>query len=117
MSNVLPIVQDINKELFAPQNDVGGKGAYEIVSVAAATAVQNKFVHHNNFQTVNQSVLALAAKKFAEAAGKKDAEAMENWQTVMDTMNKNLATEEESFFKFNGMAENLVKNFPKGGGS
>ena len=116
MSAVLSAVQDINKELFAPKNDVAGKSAFEVVAMAAATGTQNQMAMHASFETTSNTVLNVAMQKLAEATGKNDAPAVAAWTTLIATVTTARESEVASFEKFNTMTKSLVENFPKGGG-
>ena len=115
MADALNGIKNLNTEVLSKPNNVASKSAYDVVSMAVASAVQNEMMMHAGFETTTNTALTLATQKMAEAAATLDEPKVEMWQKVIDNILKNRATEAETITKFNSMVEDLVNKFPKGG--
>jgi hypothetical protein len=110
-----PTVDDINEDVLKRGQEVGLKSAFEVVSMAVATGLQNELAMHSSFETTSNTVLNLALTKMAEAAANKDAEGIKNWEQVIESVTKGKIEELKSFTAFNKAAEDLLTQFPKAG--
>ncbi|WP_011178482.1 hypothetical protein [Caedibacter taeniospiralis] len=114
MADIEHFSEDINQRMMDPKNNVASQGAYDIVSMAAASAVQNELAMHSGFETTSNTVLALAMQKMAEAAAIDNEPQIKIWEGIMKSISSNRDAEVANLSKFNEMTQNLVKNFPRG---
>ncbi|PFX11216.1 hypothetical protein AWC38_SpisGene25193, partial [Stylophora pistillata] len=75
-----PTVDDINEDVLKRGQEFALKSAFEVVSMAVATGLQNELAMHSSFETTSNTVLNLALTKMAEAAAIDDQPGIENWQ-------------------------------------
>ena len=113
MADAMNNFQSMNKEVADNQNNIGIHSAYNVVAMATASALQNEMAMHAGFETTSNTVLALAMEKMVQAAAEENPAGIEIWQKVITTINQSRAAETENVDKFNKIAENLVKSFPK----
>nr|AAA73406.1 RebC [Caedibacter taeniospiralis]AAA73410.1 RebC [Caedibacter taeniospiralis]prf//2014290C rebC gene [Caedibacter taeniospiralis] len=55
MADIEHFSEDINQRMMDPKNNVASQGAYDIVSMAAASAVQNELAMHSGFETTSNT--------------------------------------------------------------
>ena len=110
MADALNGVKSLNTEVLSKPNNVASKSAYDVVSMAVASAVQNEMAMHAGFETTSNTLLALAMQKMAV-----DPASVTVWQPVIEAVMKARESEAEALKNFNTMAEDLVSKFPQGG--
>lgn len=113
---VLKSVQDTNQAVFNQKNDASARGAYDVVSMAAAISVQNEMEMHANFEAMSNAALAVAMKQLAKDAAEENVEGAAKCTEIIASITKARDLEVANIEKFNTMVEKLVKSFPKGTG-
>ena len=104
-------VMQLNEEVLKPGNDSGFKSAAEVVNMAVASGIQTEMAMHSSFETTSNTALALAMEKLSEAAAKKDAEGIKNWEQVIETITKSRIEALKSYTEFNKVAKDTLNIF------